>query len=73
LARAAFDALVLQVDEPINPNIQREFLVSTSLVVRESTAAVRSSSRKDFKADLSDRGQSRFASLKQHSPKRARW
>jgi LacI family transcriptional regulator len=73
LARAAFDALLLQVDEPINPNIQREFIVSTSLVVRESTAAVRSSSRRDFKSDLSDRGQSRFASLKQHSPKRARW
>ena len=66
LARAAFDALRLQVDEPSNPNIQREFLVSTSLVVRKSTAAVRSSSRRDLKSDSSNRKQSRFASSKQH-------
>jgi DNA-binding LacI/PurR family transcriptional regulator len=39
LARAAFDALRLQAEEASNPTIQREFLVSTSLVVRGSTAA----------------------------------
>ncbi len=39
LARAAFDALRLQAEEPQNPGIQREFLVSTSLVLRGSTAA----------------------------------
>jgi len=39
LARAAFDALRLQLDDSGNPRLQREFLVSTSLVVRESTAA----------------------------------
>jgi DNA-binding LacI/PurR family transcriptional regulator len=39
LARAAFDALRLQAEEPTNPAIQREFLVSTSLVLRGSTAA----------------------------------
>jgi DNA-binding LacI/PurR family transcriptional regulator len=42
LAKAAFDALLLQAENaanaPVNP-IQREFLVSTSLVVRGSTAA----------------------------------
>ena len=39
LARAAFDALRLQAEEPGNAKMQREFLVSTSLVVRESTGA----------------------------------
>jgi len=39
LARAAFDALRQQAEEPNNPAIQREFLVSTSLVLRGSTAA----------------------------------
>jgi DNA-binding LacI/PurR family transcriptional regulator len=39
LARAAFDALRLQAEDPSNPQMQREFLVSTSLVVRGSTAA----------------------------------
>ena len=39
LARAAFDALRLQAEEATNPTIQREFLVSTSLIVRGSTAA----------------------------------
>jgi len=39
LARAAFDALRLQAEEASNPTIQREFLVSTSLIVRGSTAA----------------------------------
>jgi LacI family transcriptional regulator len=38
LARAAFEALRLQAEDPENPKIQREFLVSTSLVVRGSTA-----------------------------------
>ena len=38
LARAAFEALRQQAEEPNNPKIQREFLVSTSLVVRGSTA-----------------------------------
>jgi LacI family transcriptional regulator len=37
LAKAAFEALRLQAEEPLNPKIQREFLVSTSLVVRGST------------------------------------
>jgi DNA-binding LacI/PurR family transcriptional regulator len=37
LARAAFDALRAQTDG--NPKVQREFLVSTSLVVRGSTGA----------------------------------
>jgi LacI family transcriptional regulator len=37
LARAAFEALRLQAEEPTNKNLQREFLVSTSLVMREST------------------------------------
>ncbi len=53
LARAAFNALRLQVDEPNNPNIQREFLVSTSLVVREST--VKNSSRRDVRSNSSSR------------------
>ena len=35
LAHAAFDALRQQAEEPNNPEMQREFLVSTSLVVRE--------------------------------------
>jgi LacI family transcriptional regulator len=38
LAHAAFEALRLQAEDPDNPKIQREFLVSTSLVVRGSTA-----------------------------------
>ncbi len=39
LARAAFEALRQQAEEPDNPSLQREFLVSTSLVLRGSTAA----------------------------------
>jgi DNA-binding LacI/PurR family transcriptional regulator len=43
LAKAAFDALRLQAENAANPSstqvLQREFLVSTSLVVRGSTAA----------------------------------
>lgn len=39
LARAAFEALRLQAEESADPKIQREFLVSTSLVLRGSTAA----------------------------------
>jgi DNA-binding LacI/PurR family transcriptional regulator len=39
LARAAFDALRMQAEDPRNPQMQREFLVSTSLVVRSSTGA----------------------------------
>ena len=38
LARAAFEALRQQAEDPGNPNIQREFTVSTRLVVRNSTA-----------------------------------
>jgi LacI family transcriptional regulator len=38
LARSAFEALRQQVEEPDNPKMQREFLVSTCLVVRGSTA-----------------------------------
>ena len=38
LARAAFEALRQQAEEPDNPKLQREFLVSTSLVLRGSTA-----------------------------------
>lgn len=38
LARAAFEALRVQAEEPGNPKMNREFLVSTSLVVRGSTA-----------------------------------
>jgi DNA-binding LacI/PurR family transcriptional regulator len=38
LARAAFQALRQQAEDPNSPNVQREFLVSTSLVVRGSTA-----------------------------------
>jgi LacI family transcriptional regulator len=39
LARAAFEALRTQAEDPTNPKMQREFLVSTSLVERGSTAA----------------------------------
>ncbi len=39
LARAAFEALRQQAEDPGNPRLQREFLVSTTLVVRDSTAA----------------------------------
>jgi DNA-binding LacI/PurR family transcriptional regulator len=39
LARSAFEALRQQAEDPNNPKIQREYLVSTSLVVRGSTAA----------------------------------
>ena len=39
LARAAFNALHAQIDGADDPRLQREFLVSTSLVVRDSTAA----------------------------------
>ena len=38
LARAAFEALRQQAEDAANPKLQREFLVSTSLVVRGSTA-----------------------------------
>jgi LacI family transcriptional regulator len=38
LARAAFDALRAQIEDPANPRVSREFLVSTSLVERGSTA-----------------------------------
>jgi DNA-binding LacI/PurR family transcriptional regulator len=38
LAHAAFEALREQIEAPNSPNLQREFLVSTSLVVRGSTA-----------------------------------
>ncbi len=38
LAHAAFEALRMQAEDPDNPKMQREFLVSTSLVVRGSTA-----------------------------------
>ncbi len=39
LARAAFEALRAQAEDGANPKLQREYLVSTSLQVRESTAA----------------------------------
>ena len=39
LARAAFEALRQQAEDPNSPKMQREFLVSTSLVVRGSTGA----------------------------------
>jgi DNA-binding LacI/PurR family transcriptional regulator len=39
LAHAAFEALRQQAEDPGNPRMQREFLVSTSLVLRGSTAA----------------------------------
>jgi DNA-binding LacI/PurR family transcriptional regulator len=38
LAHAAFEALRQQAEDPSNPKMQREFLVSTSLVIRASTA-----------------------------------
>jgi DNA-binding LacI/PurR family transcriptional regulator len=38
LARAAFEALRQQAEKPANGKVQREFLVSTSLVLRGSTA-----------------------------------
>jgi LacI family transcriptional regulator len=38
LARAAFNALRAQLEDAGSPKLQREFLVSTSLVVRGSTA-----------------------------------
>lgn len=38
LARAAFEALRQHAEDPGRPGLQREFLVSTSLVVRGSTA-----------------------------------
>lgn len=41
LARAAFDALRQQAEAVPGAKVQREFLVSTSLVVRESTAPPR--------------------------------
>jgi LacI family transcriptional regulator len=37
LGQAAFEALRQQIEEPVSARIQREFLVSTSLVVRGST------------------------------------
>jgi DNA-binding LacI/PurR family transcriptional regulator len=43
LARAAFEALRQQAENPTDPNRKREFLVSTRLVVRGSTAAPTSS------------------------------
>jgi LacI family transcriptional regulator len=45
LAQAAFEALRQQAEEPANANMQREFLVSTSLVLRDSTAKPPASSR----------------------------
>jgi LacI family transcriptional regulator len=39
LARAAFEALRVQSENGGKPNVQHEFLVSTSLIVRGSTAA----------------------------------
>ncbi|HEX4284845.1 MAG TPA: LacI family DNA-binding transcriptional regulator [Terracidiphilus sp.] len=39
LARAAFDALRQQAEKPESGRVEREFLVSTSLVLRGSTAA----------------------------------
>ena len=39
LARAAFEALRQQAEEASKPHLQREFMVSTSLVLRGSTAA----------------------------------
>jgi LacI family transcriptional regulator len=39
LARAAFEALRQQAEEPRKPGLKHEFLVSTSLVIRGSTAA----------------------------------
>ena len=42
LARAAFDALRQHAENPGKPGLQRDFLVSTSLVVRGSTAPPKS-------------------------------
>jgi LacI family transcriptional regulator len=39
LGQAAFEALRQQIEEPVTAKIQREFLVSTRLVVRGSTGA----------------------------------
>jgi LacI family transcriptional regulator len=39
LGQAAFEALRQQIEEPVSAKIQREFLVSTRLVVRGSTGA----------------------------------
>jgi LacI family transcriptional regulator len=47
LAHAAFEALRQQAEEPGSPGMQREFLVSTSLVVRSSTAAPPASARQE--------------------------
>jgi LacI family transcriptional regulator len=47
LARAAFEALRQQAEAPKNAKIQREFLVSTSLVLRGSTAAPRAEAPAD--------------------------
>jgi DNA-binding LacI/PurR family transcriptional regulator len=44
LARAAYDALSAQAEDPHNPNLKREFLVSTCLVQRSSTAPPRKTS-----------------------------
>ena len=43
LARAAFEALRQQAEEPVGSRTQREFLVSTSLVLRDSTGTPRPS------------------------------
>jgi LacI family transcriptional regulator len=45
LARAAFEALRQQVEGSSSPAMQREFLVSTTLILRESTAAPASGTR----------------------------
>lgn len=45
LARAAFEALRQQIENPNDPNRKREFLVSTRLIVRGSTTAPSSSTR----------------------------
>jgi LacI family transcriptional regulator len=45
LARSAFEALRQQAEDPNNPKMQREYLVSTSLVVRGSTGAPSEGSR----------------------------
>ena len=45
LARAAFEALRQQAEDPDSPRMQREFLVSTSLVVRSSTGKPASDGR----------------------------
>jgi LacI family transcriptional regulator len=50
LAQAAFEALRQHAEDPGNPKMQREFLVSTGLVVRESTAAPPSAARSTYLA-----------------------